>query len=187
MDNNQTNRALHNLLAELLSDGKTREASIVIDAATRIAAGPELLNSNHITQVGRSELGLHGGQQTKMWENFGPVLGWFRPQSGPSRGVPIPQLMPGESMTSFIARSQKWLQQYAAISGQQGLVQGMQQFFTMMQQPGNMQQLEAMNHQLYQEFDRRLAAAQALAKQKAQKAPVQAQQPSTTLPPTNQT
>jgi hypothetical protein len=168
---NELNRALYDVIRSLRDSGMTREASQVIAAAERIAAnGPELLNSNHITQVGRSELGLHGDQRTKMWETFGPVLGWFRPTAGPARGVPIPQLMPGESMASFSRRCYQWLQQYAQISGQQELMTGMRNYFSMIQQPLNMKQLEETNRKIYDEFSRQFAAAQAKAKQRV-KAP----------------
>lgn len=164
---NELNRALYDVIRSLRDSGMTREASQVIAAAERIAAnGPELLNSNHITQVGRSELGLHGGQRTKMWETFGPVLGWFRPTTGPARGVPVPQLMPGESMASFTSRCYRWLQEYAAISGQQELMTGMRNFFSMIQQPYNMKQLEATNRKIYDEFSRQFAAAQEKAKKR---------------------
>jgi len=146
-----------------------REAAQVISAAERVASnGPELLNSNHITQVGRSELGLHGGQRTKMWESFGPVLGWFRPTTGPARGVPIPQLMPGESMNNFTQRCYQWLQQYAKISGQQELTNSMRNYFSLIQQPGNMKQLEEINRKIYDEFARQFAAAQQKVRQQRQ-------------------
>lgn len=168
MDNqNELNRALYDVIRSLRDSGMTREASQVISAAERIAAnGPELLNTNRITQVGRAELGLHGGQRTKMWETFGPVLGWFRPTTGPARGVPIPQLMPGESMASFTSRCYRWLQQQAVISGQNELMTSMRNFFSMIQQPHNMKQLEAVNRKIYDEFNRQFAAAQAKAKQR---------------------
>lgn len=164
--NNELHRALYDVVNSLRSQGMTREAAQVVSAAERVAAGPELVNSNHITQVGRAELGLHGGQRTKMWEQFGPVLGWFRVQSGPSRGVLVPQLMPGESMANFTKRSQQWLQNYAKISGHQELTSSMQKFFAMMQQPSNMKQLEDTNRAIYQEFDRQSAQANAKAKQR---------------------
>lgn len=165
---NELNRALYDVIKSLRDSGMTHEASQVISAATRIAAnGPELLNSNHITQVGRSELGLHGGQQTKMWDTFGPVLGWFRPTAGPTRGVPIPQLMPGESMNSFTKRCYQWLQEYSKISGQQELMSSMRNYFSMIQQPENMKQLEQINQKIYQEFNRQFVAAQQKARQRS--------------------
>lgn len=166
-NHNELNRALYDVLKNLRDSGMVREASQVIAAAERIAAtGPELLNSNHITQVGRSELGLHGGQGTKMWETFGPVLGWFRPSAGPARGVPIPQLMPGESMSSFTQRCYRWLQEYAKMSGQQELTNAMRNYFAMIQQPTSMKQLEELNRKIYDEFNRRLAEAQQKARQR---------------------
>jgi hypothetical protein len=167
---NELNRALYDVIRSLRDSGMTREASQVIAAAERIAAaGPELLNSNHITQVGRSELGLRGGQQTKFWEVFGPVLGWFRPTTGPARGVPVPQIMPGESIANFRRRCYQWLQQYAQISGQQELMTSMRNLFSMIQQPATMKQLEETNRKIYDEFGRQYAEAQAKAKQRDKK------------------
>lgn len=165
MNQHEINRALYDVLNSLRDNGMTREASHVVAAAERVAAaGPEAIGN--ITQVGRSELGLHGGQRTKIWEQFGPVLGWFRPTQGPARGVPIPQLMPGESMTSFIQRCYRWLQEYAKVSGQDDLTNSMRAFFGLIQQPKNMQQLEGINKSIYDEFNRRLQAAQAVARQR---------------------
>lgn len=167
-NHNDLNRALYDVLKSLRDSGMTREAAQVIAAAERVAAnGPELQNANHVTKVGRGELGLYGGQRTKFWESFGPVPGWFRPTAGPARGVPIPQIMPGESMASFTARSYKWLQEYAKISGQEQLIASMRNFFALIQQPSNMQQLEAANRKIYDEFNRQFAAAQQKAKQRS--------------------
>ena len=175
---NDLNRTLYVVLKDLKSSGMTREASHVIKAAERIAAatGPELLNSNHITQVGRAELGLHGGQRTKIWETFGPVLGWFRIPNGPARGVPVPQIMPGESMPSFTKRCQQWLQQYASISGQNDVMAAMQRYFSLIQSPANMKELEDINQKIYQEFNSQFAAANAKAKQRQKNNPSQIQE-----------
>jgi len=69
-------------------------------------------------------------------------------------------------MASFNRRCYQWLQQYAQISGQQELMTGMRNFFSMIQQPANMKQLEAVNRKIYDEFSRQFAAAQAKAKQR---------------------
>jgi hypothetical protein len=161
---NELNRALYAVLKDLQDNGMTREASLIINEAERIAASPEVIRN--IQEVGRSGLGLKTGPASAYWNTMGPVLGWFRMQSGPARGIPLPQLMPGESMTSFTRRCQQWMQDFAKISGHEEVTTAMQQLFAMIRKPGNMQQLEAINQKIYQEFQKNFAAANAKAKQR---------------------
>ncbi|MBS1722290.1 MAG: hypothetical protein JSS66_04700 [Armatimonadetes bacterium] len=160
-------------LRDLVAQGDTQRAALLASAMVRLAqAGPELLNARHISQTGRAELGLHGGQQTKFWEYFGPVLGWFRPTSGPARGVPVPQMMPGESFPSYIKRSQEWLTQYSNMLGQ-STVGAMQAYFNMLKQPANQAELERMNRELYQKFETAMSNADAKVRARAQQRPGQ--------------